>query len=105
MLPARMLRAETLGPAWPWRRPLLFRQAISDALGENIAWSEFYANGAQKADGSDIRITTADRTIVPYKVLQVSRDNDLVRVVFATRSAGPYYACWGNPQAETLPPA
>src|SRR4051812_14775802 len=78
------LHAETLGDGWTFRRPVQFKQITAEAPGENVAWVEFYANGTQKADGSDIRITAADRMVLPHKVLQVSRDNDLVRVAFTT---------------------
>src|SRR4051812_23472815 len=65
-------RADTLGDGWAWRRPLTFRQAASDAPGDNIAWAEFYTNGAQQTDGADLRITTAERAIVPHKIMQIS---------------------------------
>jgi hypothetical protein len=91
--------ADTLPDGWAWRRPLAFKQAASDAPGDNVAWTEFYANGAQARDAADLRITTADRVVVPHRLLQASADNDLVRVAFATRSDGPYYAWWGNPAA------
>src|ERR1043165_2439618 len=97
---ATQSRGETLGEGWLWRRPVAFRQTPSDAPGDNVAWVEFYANGTQKADGSDIRVTTADRIVVPHQVMQVSRDNDLIRVAFATKSDGPYYVWWGNSKAE-----
>jgi hypothetical protein len=100
MLGGHAAHAEALGEGWSWRRPVTFRQATSEAPGDNMAWTEFYANGQQQADGRDIRVTTADRTVVPSKVMQVSRDNDLVRVAFATRSDGPYFVWWGNPKAE-----
>ncbi len=96
----RTARGELLGEGWPWRRPINFKQAVSDAPGDNVAWAEFYANGQQKADGADIRVTAADRTVMPLKLLQVSRDNDLVRVAFATKGDGPYYVWWGNAKAE-----
>src|SRR5438874_12824172 len=96
-------RADTRGEGWPWRRALALRQAASDAPGDNIGWAEFYTNGAQKTDGADLRVTTADRTIVPHKIMQVSRDSDLVRVAFATKGDGPYFVWWGNPKVEKLP--
>ena len=93
-------RAENLGQGWTWRRPLIFKQVTSDAPGENVAWAEFYINSDHKADGSDIRVTTADRTIVPHRVMQVDGANDFLRVAFATKGDGPYYVWWGNPNAE-----
>ncbi|HVT79533.1 MAG TPA: PKD domain-containing protein, partial [Phycisphaerae bacterium] len=96
----RRATAETLPDGFAFRRPLTFRQITSDAPGDNIAVAEFFANGSQKADGSDFRVTTADRFIMPHKVLQSSKDNDYVRIAFATRSDGPYYVWWGNPKAE-----
>jgi hypothetical protein len=93
-------RGEVLGDGWMWRRPVAFKQAVSDAPGENMAWVEFYANGQQQPDGRDLRVTTPDRMVLPSKVMQVSRDNDRVRLAFATRADGPYYVWWGNPKAE-----
>ena len=93
-------RAETLGEGWPWRRAVLFKQVHSEAPGDDVAWVEFLANGSQKPDGSDIRVTTADRFVMPHKIMQVSADHDLVRVAFVTRGDGPYYVWWGNPKAE-----
>jgi PKD repeat protein len=92
--------AEILPAGWTWRRPLMFKQAVSDAPGENIAWAEFYANGAQRPDGADFRITTAQRQMMPFKLLQHSKEDDFVRIAFATRGEGPYYVWWGNPKAE-----
>ncbi len=92
--------ADTIPDGWLYRRPLTFKQTVSDAPGENVAVVDFYANGQQKPDGSDIRVTTAARYLVAHKVLQVSGENDLVRVAFATRGDGPYYIWWGNPKAE-----
>jgi hypothetical protein len=100
VLGARALCADTLGEGWSWRRPIAFKQALSDAPGESTAWVEFYANGRQAPDGADIRVTTADRVVLPSKVMQVSRDSDFLRVAFATRGDGPYYVWWGNPKAE-----
>src|SRR4051794_31389076 len=90
-------RGETLGEGWTWRRPIQFKQALSDAgggAGENVAWVEFYANGMQKGDGGDIRVTSADRVVMPSRVMQASGESDLVRVAFATRNDGPYYVWW-----------
>src|SRR5437016_2668608 len=64
--------ADSLPEGYTFRRTLNFKQAASDAPGQNAAWAEFYTNGAAKADGSDIRVTTADRVIVPHKILQCS---------------------------------
>jgi hypothetical protein len=97
---ASTVRADTLGDGWAWRRPIAFKQAVSDAPGESMAWAEFYANGQQAPDGSDIRVTSADRIIVPSKVMQLARESDFVRIAFATKSDGPYYVWWGNPKAE-----
>jgi PKD domain len=96
MCGAGVARADVLGQGWLYRRALTFKQAVSDAPGENLAWVEFYSNGAQRSDGADIRVTTADRVLVPIKRLQVSPDNDLVRIAFATRGDGPFYIWWGN---------
>ena len=52
---------ETLGEGWPLRRQVTVRQIASDAPGENIAWAEIYVTADHKSDGSDIRVTTADR--------------------------------------------
>lgn len=93
-------RGETLGDGWQWRRSIAFKQVVAEAPGENVAWAEFYANGAQMTDGADFRVTTADRYVLPSKVLQVSRDSDLVRIAFETRIDGPFYVWWGNPKAE-----
>ncbi|MCL2640161.1 MAG: PKD domain-containing protein [Phycisphaerales bacterium] len=92
-------RAEQLPDGWPVRRPLQFTQAVSDAPGVNIAVSEFYCDGRQKNDASDLRVTTPDRTIVPHRVLQFSQQDDFIRLAFETRSDGPYYVWWGNPNA------
>jgi PKD repeat protein len=102
---AGLAHADVLGTGWLYRRPLNFKQALSDAPGENVAWAEFYANGAQRPDGADLRVTTADRAIVPLKRLQVSPDSDLVRIAFATHSDGPYYVWWGNPKMDDAGPA
>jgi hypothetical protein len=94
---------ETLPEGWTWRRPLIVKPVLSDAPGENMAWGEFYTNGAQKADGSDIRVTTSDRVLVPFKLMQVSPSSDFIRLAFEIRGAageGPYYVWWGNPKAE-----
>jgi tetratricopeptide (TPR) repeat protein len=92
--------AQTLPDGWPWRRPVSFKQSISKAPGENVVWVEFYTNAQRKPDASDIRVTTADRTILPLKVMQSAADNDLVRIAFATKGEGPYFVWWGNPQAK-----
>ena len=92
--------AETLGEGWPWRRAVTVKQVASDAPGENVAWVEFYANGLQRADGGDIRVTGADGVVVPHRVLQMSGRDDLVRVAFATKGDGAYYVWWGNANAE-----
>jgi hypothetical protein len=92
-------RAETLPEGWSHRRALAFKQAVSDAPGDNLAWAEFYADGSQLPDFADLRITTADRAVVPHKLLAGGKAHDFVRVAFATKSDGPYYAWWGNPKA------
>ena len=91
---------EQLPDGWSFRRALNFKQAISDAPGVDVAVAEFYCDGGQKSDASDLRITTADRTIVAHRVLQSSPKDDFVRVAFEARSDGPYYVWWGNPRAE-----
>jgi PKD repeat protein len=100
-----LARGEVLGPGWFYRRTLTFKQALSNAPGENAAWTEFYANGTQRPDGADFRVTTADRIVVPIKRLQTSPDNDLVRIAFATHGDGPYYVWWGNPKMADPGPA
>lgn len=92
-------RGDMLPEGWQYRRPLAFKQIVSDAPGENVAWAEFYTNGQHKPDGSDLRVTTNDRQIVPHKVMQVSGENDLVRIAFQTHGDGPYYVWWGNAKA------
>ncbi len=99
LLASATARAEMLGDGWQFRRPLNFKQINSDAPGDNLAWVEFFSNGQHKPDGADLRITTPDRQLVPHKIMQVSADNDLIRVAFVTRGDGPYYAWWGNPNA------
>ncbi|HEY4330507.1 MAG TPA: PKD domain-containing protein [Phycisphaerae bacterium] len=96
----RTLKAELLGDGWTYRRPLAFRQGLSDAPGDNMAWAEFYANGTQLPDGADIRVTSGDKIVMPHKLMQVSRDSDFIRIAFATKSDGPYFVWWGNPKAE-----
>jgi len=99
-LALRLIRAEILPGGWTYRRALSFKAAVSDAPGENLAWAEFYANGTQKGDGSDIRVSMGSGAIVPCRVMQVSGENDLIRIAFVTHGDGPYYVWWGNPQAE-----
>jgi len=98
----KFTRGETLGEGWGWRRPLVFGGARSVAPGESAAWGEFYGNGAQASDWADLRVTTADRVVMPLKVLvsgASSAKSDFVRVAFATKGDGPYYAWWGNSKA------
>lgn len=110
LIGAHHVRAQLLPDGYPHRRPLTFTVAQSDAPGDNLAVAEFYTNGTHQPDGSDIRITTDQRLQVPARVLQVSKDHDLVRVAFATRGKGPqtYYAWWGrggNPKPDKNAPA
>ena len=100
----RPARAEPLGDGWLYRRPLTFKTAASDAPGDNLAWTEFYTNGAALPDGSDIRVTTADRMVVPSRLMQVSGQNDFVRLAFATKAEGPFYVWWGNPKPDKPAP-
>lgn len=93
---ASQTHAEILGSGWPYRRQVTVKQAAADAPGENVAWVEFYGHAAHKADGSDIRVTDNNRRILPSRVLQVSADDDLIRVAFATVSDGTYSVWWGN---------
>ncbi len=102
----RLAHAQTLPEGWLYRRPLTLKPVPPETPpppGDNIAWTEFYTNGAQLPDGSDIRVTTADRVIVPSRLLQISRDNDFVRLAFAIKGDGPYYVWWGNP--KPVPPS
>ncbi len=100
LLTSSRSQAESLPEGFPFRRPLAFKPISYDAPGENIAWAEFYTNGHSKPDGSDIRVTTQDKVIVPHKIMQVSADHDLVRIAFQVIGEGPYYVWWGNPKAE-----
>ena len=93
-------RAESLPEGWPCRRQLTFKAIPSDNAGDNAAWAEFYTNGTHKPDGSDLRVTDANRGVLPMRVLQVSGESDLVRIAFATHGDGPYSVWWGNPKAE-----
>ena len=92
-------RADMLPEGFTFRRPLNFKQAVSDAPGPNAAVAEFYTNGQAKPDGSDIRVTTADRILVPQKILQISPKDDFVRIAFATLGDGPYDVWWGDAKA------
>jgi PKD repeat protein len=98
-------RGQILGDGWTMRRPLTCKLQASDAPGENVAWAEFYANGAQKPDGSDLRVTDKDRVLMPMRVLRISPDDDFIRIAFAaTRGDGTYYVWWGNPKPAKAGP-
>lgn len=99
--------AQAMPEGWQFRRTLNFKLPASDAPGDPVVYAEFYTNGQRQPDGSDLRVTNPQRLQAPMRVLQVSADNDFVRIAFApTRGEGPYYAWWGNPQADktTAPP-
>ncbi len=93
-----------LGIGWSAHRQLQVRNVNADAPGDPIAVAEFYTNGQQLPDGSDIRVTTADRRIVPMRVLEVSKESDFVRVAFLCRDSGTYHVWWGNNNPGAAPP-
>src|SRR4051794_26893302 len=92
-------RAETLGDGWGFRRALAFKQTLSDLPGENVAWVEFYANGKQQGDWSDLRITAADPPLMPQKIMQMPKGDFFVRVAFATKGDALYSPGGGNAKA------
>lgn len=105
LLGAGVARGQVMADGWTQRRALTFKPVATDAPGEAIAVAEFYANGAQKADASDLRITSGDRMLVPMRMLESSPENDFIRVAFAlNRGDGPYYAWWGNAKPEQAAP-
>lgn len=99
------LRAATLGQGWTFHRPLTVLVPDTDAPGKNIAWAEFYTNQARLPDGSDLRVTTSDRVILPIYIMRISPDDDLVRLAFQAPADGDYQVWWGNPHPDNPPPA
>ncbi len=98
---ARAHAADTFPTGWTFRRPLTFRPVASDAPGDNMAFAEFYANGSQRPDGADFRVTTSAGISVPIRILQISSGSDFIRIAFQTRTPeNPYHVWWGNPNAE-----
>jgi PKD repeat protein len=96
--------AEPLGEGFPYRRPLTVKLPTTDLPADsNIAVAEFYTNGTQKPDGSDIRIVDPNRGVVPSKILEISPEGDFVRVAFEARADNTYTANWGNPNAKAGP--
>ncbi|HUO10996.1 MAG TPA: PKD domain-containing protein [Phycisphaerae bacterium] len=99
--PPRARAADAFPTGWTFRRALTFKPVSTNAPGENIAWSEFYANGSQKPDGADLRVTTSTGIVVPARILQISPSNDFIRIAFQTRAPdNPYHVWWGNPNAD-----
>jgi hypothetical protein len=96
--------AQMLGPGWQFRRQLLIRNVTTDAPGDPIGVAEFYTNGQQLPDGSDIRVTTPDRRAVPMKLMEVARDRDFGRVAFLARDPGPFFVWWGQANPGAKPP-
>jgi hypothetical protein len=93
---ATLCRAETLGPGWKYRRALRANLFPTSAPGRNLAWAQFYTNSSRLPDGRDLRVTTATGTILPMRLLRVSKQDDLVRLAFQEPAAGKYYVWWGN---------
>ncbi|MEI7766076.1 MAG: PKD domain-containing protein [Phycisphaerae bacterium] len=98
------LWADTLGDGWGWRRELQVKVAASKAPGSSAAYAEFRTEGSQLPDGKDIRVTTAERNVVPSTLLLISNKHDFVRLAFATPKDGPYYVWWGNPKVDKPAP-
>ena len=92
-------RADPLGEGWVYHRPLAVKLIATDAPGDSIAEAEFWMNGAQKPDGSDLRVVDPVRGVVPMRILESSPDNDFVRIAFETRTDATYVAWWGNEKA------
>lgn len=96
--------AQMLGPGWQFRRQLQVRNVPTDATSDPIGVAEFYTNGQQLPDGSDIRVTTPDRRIVPMKLMEIAKDRDFVRVAFLARDPGPFSVWWGQANPGAKPP-
>ena len=96
--------AATLGAGWRYRRPLEVRFAGLPPPGGRIAWAQFYTNHARRPHGSDLRVTAADGTLMPIRLMRVRPGDDLVRLAFAAPTAGTYDVWWGNPHPGAAPP-
>ena len=97
-------RGATLGSGWAYRRSLRANLFPTSAPGKNLAWAQFYTNSARLPDGRDLRVTTATGTILPMRILRVSKKDDLVRLAFQEPAAGEYYVWWGNKHPGIAPP-
>ena len=102
LLPVMRARAADNFPTgWTFRRPLTFKPVATDAPGDNVGFAEFYANGSQRPDGADLRVTTSTGISVPIRILQLSANSDFIRIAFQIRTPeNPYHVWWGNPNAE-----
>ncbi len=106
--PCRCRAAEWFDTHWTYRRALDVNWDSLHPSGDNLAMAEVFTAGHLASDGSDLRVTTADGTLVPSSVLQVG-PGDKVRFVFAlTKSTRNFYVYFGNadpaPPPASLPP-
>ena len=97
-------RGTTLGSGWTYRRSLRANLFPTSAPGTDLAWAQFYTNSARLPDGRDLRVTTAAGTILPMRILRVSKKDDLVRLAFQEPAAGEYFVWWGNKHPGAAPP-
>jgi tetratricopeptide (TPR) repeat protein len=90
-------------PAWTCRRLVTVPNFTPGKLpGEDVAVVTMPTGGLSKPDGSDFRVTTADDTELPCRVLMTG-PGDVARIAFVARGGGKYYVYFGNPKSDGLP--
>lgn len=85
---------------WAYRRPVTVTDyAPSELDGHDVAVVRFPTAGQARADGADIRVTTASGQEVPSRVLMMG-PGDFAEVAFAPHGkAQRYYVYFGNAKA------
>jgi PKD repeat protein len=87
---------------WQFRRSIEANWDPAQSPPTSIAIADFFTAGHAAADGSDIRVTTADGTLMPSHVLMIG-PGDRARVAFAlVRPVKQYFVYFGNP-TPTMP--
>ncbi len=92
-----------LRPEWPYRRAINIPADYkpSRLAGDDVAVATLPTGGLSAPDGSDIRVTTFDGTQVSSRVLMTG-PGDTVKIAFALRGGGKYYAYIGGPKTELV---
>jgi len=93
-------------PRWPYRRMLTVQRGPDSGLpGDDVAVVTMPTAGVVGPGGADIRVVTANGTLVPTRVLMMG-PGDRVRVAFAVTGGVTRYGLYfGHPTPAKAPPA